>query len=429
MVAGQTVCLRRLARGEHDQEVRFGRLLRNDAVSLEALIAGWSDRLAEAAAGRHVLGLQDTTEIYIPTTSQRTRGLGKIKKGNCRGVLLHPMMVVDAETGEALGLATGRVWTRRDEPLSPHAGRTLDEKESGRWLVTVVDAEAALATAAMVTAVCDREGDVYAVWARLPEGVQLIARVMRDHRLAEHTSLVQKAAAAPVADHRTIEIVERAGRPARPAKLALRFGTAAIARPRKKAAAGLPPSVALSFVSVTEVDPPKGQEPLSWLLLTTHPLTDAASAWRIVDWYKRRWLIEQLFRVLKTKGFRIEDSQLHTAERIEKLVAIAAKAAVIVLQLTQVRDGPDEAPASNAFNPAETAALAALERRLLERTPTRANPHAPQSLAWATWIIARLGGWNGYPSSRKPGPITFYNGLDYFRACADGWALRDVYMP
>ena len=58
-----------------------------------------------------------------------------------------------------------------------------------------------------------------------------------------------------------------------------------------------------------------------------------------------------------------------------------------------------------------------------------AKPHPVRSLAWAAWIIARLGGWKGYPSERPPGPITFKHGLDYFRACAAGWVLRDVCMP
>ena len=73
--------------------------------------------------------------------------------------------------------------------------------------------------------------------------------------------------------------------------------------------------------------------------------------------------------------------------------------------------------------------LAAVEQRFQGKTQKQSNPHQTNSLAWAAWIIARLGGWNGYASSKPPGPITFYNGLAYFRACADGWALRDVYMP
>jgi hypothetical protein len=45
---------------------------------------------------------------------------------------------------------------------------------------------------------------------------------------------------------------------------------------------------------------------------------------------------------------------------------------------------------------------------------------------WAAWIIAKLGGWDSYPRSKPPGPITFRHGLDYFRSIARGWSPRDV---
>src|SRR5690606_23231147 len=158
---------------------------------------------------------------------------------------------------------------------------------------------------------------------------------------------------------------------------------------------------------------PDGVEPLHWLLLTTHEVSTIAEAWQIVAWYKQRWVIEQFFRVMKTHGLKIEDSQLQTASRLEKLVAIAAKAAAIIMQLVQARDDQDHQPANLAFTPHEIDTLAALESRFKGKTRLQSNPHPKNSLAWAAWIIAKLGGWNGYASSKPPGPITFYNGLAY----------------
>src|SRR5207302_9597653 len=111
-------------------------------------------------------------------------------------------------------------------------------------------------------------------------------------------------------------------------------------------------------------NPPAGVEPLHWRLLTTHRIANAQDAWQIVEWYKQRWIIEQFFRVLKTHGFRLEDSQIGTAERLLKLVAIAAKAAVITIQLLQARDGRDHQPVRLAFDVDEVATLAALNQNL-----------------------------------------------------------------
>lgn len=430
MVVHETVCVRQLAEGNHSEAIRFGRFLGNDEVTVERIIAGWSDQTRLGVAGRHVLALQDTSEIKFPTTPDNRRDLGKVKKGNCWGLLLHPMLAVDAGTGTCLGLVGGRVWTRGDEELSPHASRPLNAKESRRWVETAAAAKPVLARAAMVTFVADREGDFFVMWARVPEGgFHLLSRVMHDHALTTGGTLGGAMQEVAFRDTQVIELRERADRPARKARVCLRFGEATIRRPKNLREPGLPKGVPLHWIEVVEPDAADGVEPLHWRLLTTHAVTTVADAWQIIAWYKQRWVIEQLFRVMKKQGLKIEDSQLQSAPRLEKLVAIAAKAAAIVMQLVQARDGQDEQPASLVFTPGEIDTLAALEQRFKGKTRLQSNPHPRNSLAWAAWIIARLGGWNGYAKSKPPGPITFFNGLAYFRACADGWALRDVYMP
>ena len=77
-----------------------------------------------------------------------------------------------------------------------------------------------------------------------------------------------------------------------------------LARPQTKFLRYLPESLPLTLVDVRETDPQAGTEPLHWRLLTTHPVANTEEAWRIVEWYKRRWLIEQFFRILKTQGFQ-----------------------------------------------------------------------------------------------------------------------------
>src|SRR5580704_15577249 len=150
------------------------------------------------------------------------------------------------------------------------------------------------------------------------------------------------------------------------------------------------------------------------------------SARRIVELYKKRWTIEQLFRLMKKEGLQLEDSRLETADRLLKLAAIAAKAAAITLQLVLARDGQSAEPASLALNEQQIEDLAALAAKYKGRTTLQSNPHPAKTLAWAAWIIARLGGWDGYPRT-KPGPITMRHGLQYFLGVAQAWsALKDV---
>lgn len=417
--------MRRAAQGARSKIVRYGRFLANRRVTLEALIAGWSDQTAEAVADRHVLAIQDTSEINFKTTAADQRGLGEIGKGCGRGLLLHAMLALDAESSACLGLVGGTLWTRRGRVTVPHGERPLAEKESRRWIETGEQAKSVLHAAAMVTVIDDREGDFFAKWAALPSpNFHLLSRSMHDRALADGRSLYETAADLPVAEVSILELPARTRRPARQAKLTLRFGPVRLRRPARLPR-DLPETVDLTLVEVVELDPPAGAEPLHWYLLTTHEVHDAASAWRIVNWYKMRWTIEQLFRILKTQGLRLEDSRVETADRLLKLTAIATKAAVIILQLVQARDGRDTEPASNAFNEHEIRALAAAGTKYEGKTKLQSNPHPQRSLAWAAWIIARLGGWDGYPRT-KPGPITIRHGLEYFLAFAHGWRVANV---
>jgi len=82
----------------------------------------------------------------------------------------------------------------------------------------------------------------------------------------------------------------------------------------------------------------------------THEVADVAKAWEIVGWYQQRWIIEQLFRVAKSQGLGLEDSQMQKAERLLKLTAAAIKAACIDIQLVQERDGAHGLPAEVVFS-------------------------------------------------------------------------------
>ena len=427
MLCARSSCVRQIAGGAWDKVMRFWRFLANERVTLDKLIDGWSEQTREAVRGRHVLAIQDTSGIKFSTTQDDRRGLGKVGKGNVYGVLLHAMMAVDADAGDCLGLVGGKVWTRTGDVEVPHAQRAVADKESARWIATAAQAKEVLAQARMITVIDDREGDFYAHWARTPEAnVHHLSRVMHDHALVKGKTLRKAVKRVPFSATAVIEVPKRIDRPARRAHLSLRFGRVVLQRPKNTREKDLPDRVAVNFVEVVELHPPKGADPIHWLLLTTHEVKSEADAWQIVAWYKQRWIIEQFFRSLKSAGLRIEASQLETAAGLMKLVAIAAKAATIVIQLVQARNGGGGLPAGFAFSAEEIEVLDAINKDLQGKTALQKNPHRKKTLAWAAWVVAKLGGWSGYASHRPPGPITMHNGLARFHAIARGWALKNV---
>ena len=405
----------------------FWRFVNNPRVTVDKLIEGWSAQTRTAVSGRHVLAIQDTSEIKFSTTRRHRRGLGKVAKGNARGVLLHGMMAVDADSGSCLGLAGGKVWTRKGDVETPHGKRTLANKESSRWVTTADQGKDVLAEARTITVIDDREGDFYAHWALTPkDNVHHLSRAMHDRALVGGETLYEAIKRTPFCGEAAIDVPKRIDRPARKAYLSMRYGSVVLKRPTRTGVKGLPPSLEVDFVEVIEQRPPKGAKPIHWRLLTTHPVENAADAWQIVAWYKLRWIIEQFFRSMKIQGLRIEDSQLETADGLIKLVAIAARAACTVIQLVQARNGGEELPAEFVFSAEEIDALKAINKTVQGKTELQKNHHLTNTLAWAAWIIAKLGGWSGYASHRPPGPITFHMGLARFQLLVIGRALANV---
>ncbi len=430
MVKRTSCTLRRVGRGRAE-ELSFGRFLGNNKVTAEQIQAAAGRQIGERARGLHVLAIQDTTEVNFQRHAGKVHGLGPVGNGTDRGLFLHPIIAVAADDGALLGLAGAQLWTRPEPPrTTDYRTLPIEQKESYRWLVGAEQAKQALGQAARITIIADRESDIFEEWDRVPNGrCDLLTRVSRDRVLASGGRLFTLADDWPVAGRVTVKVRAqpaqkgRRARKARTARLALRFGTVTIKRPQNCTDPEASASLTLHMVEAREIDTTV-DDPIHWRLLTTHVVDSLTMATRIVAWYRQRWHIEQLFRTLKSQGLDIEASQVSDADALLNLTAMAVMAAVRIMQLVLARDGTVDRPATDVM-PAELLALAiVLVQQLEGTTQAQKNPHAQGSLAWFAWIIARLGGWNGYKSQRPPGPITMRNGWQQFEAIADGWQLK-----
>lgn len=426
----QTVCIRKLA-DDRSEQVKFRRLLANEAVTVEEMVAHRGAIVSVAAAGRHVLAIQDTSEINYQAQSGRKRGLGTVGNGTDAGLFVHPVLAVDAQSEECLGLVDALVWRRTKSKAKNYQQLPIEEKESYRWVKGGERAKAMLAEAAVITLIDDREGDIYEKWARLPDHrTRLLTRACRDRSLTDGQKLFPTLAQMPEAHRFTLELPARPGkRGARTAQMAVRFGRIRITRPGTCSDRNAPPEIELYAIEVRELNPPPG-DAVCWRLLTTHAVETIEQALTVIGWYRLRWHIEQLFRTLKRQGLRIEQSVVEDGEALEKLAVIALIVATITMQLVLARAaGAHDAPASRVFDPEQLAVLHALQSTVQGRTRKQQNPHPPNSLAWAGWTIARLGGWTGYETDKSMGPITMRDGLDRFSGIVDGYRLAKNVCP
>src|ERR1700740_1015890 len=180
---GHGIRIRRLG-GDRAGEIRLTRLLRNEAVTTEAMTAEAGRRTAERCAGRHVLAIQDTTVV-------RSQGGG--------GLYLHPVIVVDADEGALLGLAHAEFLSRDKGRKAQRQSKPVKDKQSQRWLDGADQAAQVCVSAARVTVIADRESDIFAAFAACPVGTDLLVRAAQDRSLEDGGRLFATADALPEA--------------------------------------------------------------------------------------------------------------------------------------------------------------------------------------------------------------------------------------
>ena len=329
-----------------------------------------------------------------------------------------------------------------------------------------------------LTIVADREADIYDLMARLPSGLHtgthtgtqtgtqtgthmVIHMVIRAH----HNRRIEEAPGKldaflkeqPVAGRRTVWLRGDVRRKTsgREALLEYRFGRVHVLRPNTCLDPNAPEQLPVYALQIREAPPAvsdgkapgkasgkaSGKAPICWNLLTTHPIESMEEAVQVGEWYRQRWHIEQVFRLLKTKGLDVEASELETGTALMRLGVMALGAALDVMRLMMAereapeREAPERSvaaqPLGHVFTASQQACLQRLSNQLEGTTRKQQNPHRGGTLSWAAWVIARLGGWKGYRSQRRAGPITYHEGLRRFALIYEGWHLsnHDLYKP
>ena len=147
---------------------------------------------------------------------------------------------------------------------------------------------------------------------------------------------------------------------------------------------------------------PGNEKPIHWIILTTHAATSFEDAFQIIQWYAMRWQIELLFNTMKSGGMNMESSELEKGKALKKLCLIAMRVALQINQLRQLRHDQTEIPANITFSDEKIKFIKILIPQYEGKTDKQKNHYREYTLAWAAWVIARLGGWKGYSCESLP---------------------------
>lgn len=345
------------------------------SISFESLLAAHAQAtLGRMAAERRVLLPQDTTTLNY-TGLKQTVGLGPLEpKG--RGLWLHSLLAVRPD-GLPLGLVDAHCWSRPPLETSPERGRnakSLDEKESVRWVEMLHHAGQAARRMPQTELVilADREGDLYEMYDAVkvgPSNLHAVIRARHDRTVETAQKLWAFMAQQSVAQRRKLRLPRGPGRPARTARVELRFAPVTIQAPAAGCKKGWPP-LALHAVWVREIDAPQGVEALDWMLLSDLPVANLREAWERVQWYQKRWLIEEWHRALKT-GCNAEGREFKKAEHLKRALAFDLIVAWRILAAIKLGRILPQLPAKLLYSDEELAVLSALSKK---------NPPEPPSL-------------------------------------------------
>jgi len=402
------------------------RLFEHKAVKMDAILASHYHSTMERIAREKipvVLAVQDTTSFNYDTHADM-EGLGPINKhvDGAQGILMHDTMAYTPE-GTAMGLVDIQVWARDPKQFGKRATRyerPIEQKESYKWLRSFQSAarlQRQLGAATTVVSVGDREADVYELFLlaqKDPSHPKLLVRAEQDRRLQDSdANLWRYMQSQAVTGKRELDLPRTKGRAARHCVLEVRFARVELRAPKRNPS--LPP-LRVWAVYVNEVNPPSSKEAIEWMLLTTLEVNNYEQAAEKIDWYNKRWGIEEYHKTLKSVC-RIEDRQLGDRTVWQNCLAIDLVVAWRIEHIKKLARTQPQAPCTIAFDEHEWQAVFALQR------PKLPLPSTPPSVREITRLIAELGGFLGRKSDGEPGSITLARGLQRLHDIVTGVLL------
>jgi hypothetical protein len=399
------------------------RFFDNDKVTDQAIIAphlaATQKRLQSQSL---VLAIQDTTQLDF-TRHPATQGLGILSDLHHQGLFFHPTLLVTPDR-VPLGLAHHQIWKRSRKAFGKkqtRKSRPISKKESQKWLHSL-DQTAQLQKAnphLHLVNIADREADIFDFFLHAENlSMDLLVRAAWNRRVDQSEKyLWDHMKTVPVSGKLSITVPRKKGQPPREALLTVRYNRLSLKPPKHRPKEENLKPITLWAIWAHEEHPPQGVEAVSWMLLTTIPVSSFEEALEKIHWYTCRWQIELFFKILKS-GCRIEQRQFETAERIERCLPLDAVVAWRVLFITMLSRNIPHVSCEILLEPDEWKALYCFVHR------TKKYPSSPPTLMEATRMIARLGGFLGRKSDKHPGPTTIWRGLQRLQDIAFTWSLK-----
>jgi hypothetical protein len=435
LFSSSTHSIRQISKDEASAKGVY-RFLSNDRVSEEDIVSNLAANCKAACAGKFVICIQDSTEINLSSHSNRIKKNGDIGTTNANGnqglgFMLHPSLVVDAVECIPYGYSDIKIWNRPLEFKSKFEREynqlPIEEKESYKWLEVSKNTKAVLKDSVEgMVIVQDREGDIYEQFATIPdEKTDLLIRAKTNRALKDGTKLFScfSAQASQGNYQITVDACKKKKRPKRTATIEVRYKPITIKK-TDATSKGVPKEVNLYLIEAKEINY-TGTDKICWRLLTTIEVHNTDLAIMCINWYSWRWTIEEVFKILKKEGYNIEASELEYASSVRKFCLMIMEVTIKLFLMRLAYAAPEtDISADTCFTEEEQDYMEHQIKVVEGKTEKQKNPYTTKDLKRYVWLIARLGGWKGYESKRKPGITTLWIGVKNFKLGMQGWMVH-----
>ncbi|MDP2749461.1 MAG: IS4 family transposase [Nanoarchaeota archaeon] len=364
-----------------------------------------------------VLCIQDTSTLNY-THLKETKGLGTIStEPELRGMLLHTTMAITPDR-VPLGIIHQQTLIRPPEEYGKKHDRKnkdIEEKESQKWinsLLAMAQLQKKIPDCVLIN-IGDREADIYEMFeSAILYNCQILIRAAQDRRV-DHPEKYLWAFLENQPISTTLEVLvpRKNNKKERTATVELRFTAVTLNPPANK-----PDSKPISLYAIylNEPNPPKMDEPLSWLLLTTLPVLSLEDALLYTDFYAARFSIEIFHKILKS-GCNIEEHQFKSAEALKRCLAVDSIVAWRIMFLTMLGRSLPDIPCTVILEDYEYKALFCFINK------TKQPPITPLSLQEAVLLIAKLGGFLNRKRDGHPGVQVIWCGLKRLSDISSAW--------
>lgn len=383
----------------------FYRLMNNKRIQYNDLLEPVFKATSQNLENKETITLvaHDTTEISPVSINKR--------------YLAHLSLLLSPNIDDysVYGVGNLYVWNR-----SVGSQKKFDS-ENERWFFCTNEVEKRFTTSNMIH-LMDREGDCFTTLAKSIENdYRFVIRACNNRKLIEGGKSFDCVKTVDLDIYRDVFVSKRKKsvfpttdktyppRKERKVRLKVRAKEIELMCPasRKKTH---PHSIKLNIVNVEELDPPAGEKPIEWFLYTTESISTEEDILNIIDFYRKRWVIEEFFKGLKT-GCQIKQRQFESEDAFINVLAFFLPIATSILNLRSMEE------CSRKLEQVCTSE----QLKILKKLASIKN-NSVETIGDIKREIASLGGY--IKGKHPPGWIVLSRGFEELLSLERGWVLH-----